>query len=252
MRCWLWDGTLLKWISSSHIPKEHRPSAKVSVSRFLWLYCCCSQRNNHPCLHAFWAEQWHQLREVAHWEEPTTKAFMQSYLCAWCPVPDRTLCSTTSLCWTDSVPWSYVPFRRKPPSQNTTNSSDIFTHDKENDVTWSHFKLQQSDMLFQHHLGLITVCISVSFIVMHEQAQLCSLECTATSVLFSPVYCRPTLERYLYNRMSINGRESTLKTPNMPRTNTNEATYTWENKSHFLEEHLNHVVVSQANALWRD
>ena len=79
-------------------------------------------------------------------------------------------------------------------------------------------------MLFRQHLGLITVCISVSFIVMHEQAQLCSLECTATSVLFSPMYCRPTLERYLYNRMSNNGRESTLKTPNMPRTNTNEAT----------------------------
>ena len=112
MKCWLWDGTLLTWISTSHIPEEHRPSSWVSVSRFLWLYCCCSQRNNHPCLHVISTEQWHQLRDAATWEEPTTKAFMQSCLCAWCPVPDRTLCLTTSLCWTDSVPWSSVPYRR--------------------------------------------------------------------------------------------------------------------------------------------
>ena len=87
-------------------------------------------------------------------------------------------------------------------------------------------------MLFRHHLGLITVCISVSFIVKHEQPHLCSSGCTATSVLFSPMYCRQSLERCYYSRMSVNGRVSTPETPNVSRTNTNKATLHLEKRNH--------------------
>ena len=110
-------------------------------------------------------------------------------------MPDRTSCSTKSLCFTDSVPWSSVPHRRKAPSQNTTNSSDIFTHDKGNDLTWSLRPLQY-----------------------------CSARCTAVQLFkdICTIACQLIVPKTL-------PKHRTCHAPTQTKQH-----YTWEKKSHFL------------------